>query len=436
MKNDFLIKTIKGRRVWDSRGRPTVETEVLLNNGGFGRAIAPAGASTGSGEAVDLRDNNQICGGYGVDNAVANVNGEIADILLGLNATDQENIDQCLVNLDGTHNRGRLGGNAMIATSMAVAHAAANGEKKPLWQYLRNKETHLSKKIVLPLPEIQIFGGGAHAEGHLDLQDFMVMPYGATTFSEAMEWVAEIYLAAGSIMDAQGKRFGVADEGGYWPVFSSNEEAIETLVKSIELAGFSTDNQVGISLDIAATQLFSNNGYFLKSEKRTLNNEQWFDLLLNWLKTYPIVAIEDPFVEDDLSNHAKLLAAINTDMDKKIELVGDDLLVTNVKNIAAAKEVDACNTLLCKPNQAGTLTEAKAAFEAAKENGWNTIVSARSGETEDVTIVHLSLGWGIEQLKVGSFSRSERMAKWNEVIRLEDQLGSDAIYAGGKPLGK
>ncbi len=269
MKNNFSIKKIKGRRIWDSRGRPTVETEVLLHNGGFGRAIAPAGASTGTGEAVDLRDNKKAFAGYGVSNAVANVNGEIADVLLGLNAFDQENIDQCLVNLDGTENRGRLGGNAMIATSMAVAHAAANGEKKPLWQYLRDKETHLSKKIVLPLPEIQIFGGGAHAEGHLDLQDFMVMPYGATTFSDAMEWVAEIYLAAGSIMDAQGKRFGVADEGGYWPVFSSNEEAIETLVQSIELAGFSTDNQVGISLDIAATQLFSNGGYFLKSEKRT-----------------------------------------------------------------------------------------------------------------------------------------------------------------------
>ena len=436
MKNNFSIKKIKGRRVWDSRGRPTVETEVLLNNGGFGRAIAPAGASTGSGEAVDLRDNNQAFGGYGVDNAVANVNGEILETLLGLNATDQKNIDQCLVNLDGTDNKERLGGNAMIATSMAVAHAAANGEKKPLWKYLRDKETHLSKKVVLPLPEIQIFGGGAHAEGHLDLQDFMVMPYGATTFSEAMDWVAEIYLAAGSIMDAQGKRCGVADEGGYWPVFRSNEEAIETLVKSIELAGFSTEHQIGISLDIAATQLYSNKGYFLKSEKRRLDNDQWFDLMLNWLKTYPIVAIEDPFVEDDLNSHAKLLAAINADMDKPIELIGDDLLVTNIKNIAAANEINACNTLLCKPNQAGTLTEAKAAFEAAKENGWNTIVSARSGETEDVTIVHLSLGWGIEQLKVGSFSRSERMAKWNEVIRLEDQLGSDAIYAGGKPLGR
>jgi len=436
MKNEFSIKTIKGRRVWDSRGRPTVETEILLNNGGFGRAIAPAGASTGSGEAVDLRDNNQACGGYGVNNAVANVNGEIAEMLFGLNAIDQKNIDQSLVNLDGTENRGRLGGNAMIATSMAVAHAAANGEKKPLWQYLRDKETHLSEKIVLPLPEIQIFGGGAHAEGHLDLQDFMIMPYGASTFSEAMEWTAEIYLAAGSIMDSQGKRFGVADEGGYWPVFSSNEEAIETLVKSIHLAGFSTDTQVGISLDIAATQLFSNEGYLLKSEKRTLNSDQWFDLMLNWLKTYPIVAIEDPFVEDDLNSHARFLAAMNTDVDKKIELVGDDLLVTNINNIAAANEVNACNTLLCKPNQVGTLTEAKAAFEAAKENGWNTIVSARSGETEDVTIVHLSLGWGIEQLKVGSFARSERMAKWNEMIRLEDRLGSDAVYAGGKPLGR
>lgn len=431
--SDVLIKKVHGRRVWDSRGRPTVETEILLTNGGFGRAIAPAGASTGSGEALDLRDKTAVLGGYGVDKAVSNVNGEIATTLLGKPA-QQADVDQTLIDLDGSENRSRLGGNAMIASSMALAHAVANGEGLALWQSLRQKE-NLPGKKVLPLPEVQIFGGGAHAEGHLDLQDFMVMPYGATSFSEAMEWVAEIYLAAGAIMDKRGKRCGVADEGGYWPVFANNEEAIETLVESIELAGFSPDKQVGISLDIAATQIFQNDGYFLKSEKRTLNTEQWFELMLQWLKTYPIVAIEDPFVEDDLHNHARLLKAIESDS-ANVELVGDDLLVTNLKNIAAAKAVKACNTLLCKPNQAGTLTEAKAAFEAAKLNGWNTIVSARSGETEDTTIVHLALGWGIEQLKVGSFARSERMAKWNEVLRLEDYLGSDAEYAGGRPLGR
>ncbi len=425
--SNSAIKQVYGRRVWDSRGRPTVEVEITLENGGFGRAIAPAGASTGSGEALDLRDGGPRFAGYGVDGAVGNVNTLISDAITGMEASDQAGVDRALIVTDGTENRQKLGGNAMIATSMAVAHAAANGSGQPLWQYLGG-----SSENPLPVPEVQIFGGGAHAEGQMDLQDFMVVPFGASSFSEAMEWVAEIYLAAGKTMDSLGKRCGVADEGGYWPAFSSNEEAIETLARVIELAGFDTDSQVAISLDIAATQIYKDGGYFLKKEGRTLSTEQWYELMRDWVSRYPVIMIEDPFVEDDLDSHARFTAEFGD----KMQVVGDDLLVTNLHHIAAAREKNACNTLLCKPNQAGTLSEAKQAFEAATEAGWNTVVSARSGETEDITIVHLALGWGIKQLKVGSFTRSERMAKWNEALRLEDAFGADASYAGGRPFGK
>lgn len=425
--SETTIKNVHGRRVWDSRGRPAVEVEITLTNGGFGRAIAPAGASTGSGEALDLRDGGSVAGGYGVNKAVNNVNTLIANAISGLDATEQALIDNVLIETDGTANRQQLGGNAMIATSMAVAHAAANGCGLPLWQYLGG-----TSENPLPVPEVQIFGGGAHAEGHMDLQDFMVVPFGANSFSEAMEWMAEIYLAGGKMMDSLGKRCGVADEGGYWPAFSSNEEAIETLAKVIEKAGFCTDKQVAISLDIAATQIYKDGGYFLKKENRTLSTDEWYQLMLDWVNRYPVIAIEDPFVENDLESHARFTKEVGD----RMQVVGDDLLVTNLNHIANAKEQNACNTLLCKPNQAGTLTEAKAAFDAATAAGWNTIVSARSGETEDVTIVHLALGWGIQQLKVGSFARSERMAKWNEALRLEDAFGNQATYAGGRPFGK
>ena len=418
---DASIKKVQGRQVWDSRGRPTVEVDITLANDGFGRAIAPAGASTGAGEALDLRDGGTRFGGMGVRQAIENVNKIIAPALEGMIATNQQEIDDCLIQLDGTENRQHLGGNSMTATSMAVAHAAANGEQLPLWQYLRKADDCL-----LPVPEIQIFGGGAHAEGAIDLQDFMIVPFGASSFAEAMEWTAEVYHVAGIVMDETGRRCGVADEGGYWPQFDSNAQAIETLTNVIERAGFNTEQQVGISLDIAATQFYDGQGYSLKKENRILNKDEWLELLLNWIDAYPIVAIEDPFVEHDMQSHARLTKQVGD----KIQVVGDDLLVTNVKNIAIAQELSACNTLLCKPNQAGTLSEAKAAYLAAKAAGWSTIVSARSGETEDVTIVHLAVGWGIEQLKVGSFSRSERMAKWNEAIRLEESLGSKATYAG------
>ena len=425
--SELEIAKVRGLSVWDSRGRPTVEVEVRLRGGGFGRAIAPAGASKGPGEALDLRDGGDRFDGFGVHTAVQNVNDKIAAALRGLDANEQSLIDRALIELDGTTNRRSLGGNAMIATSMAVAHAAANGKGQPLWRYLGGNENH-----VLPVPEVQIFGGGAHAEGQMDLQDFMVVPFGADSFSEAMEWVAEIYREAGRTMDARGERCGVADEGGYWPTFSSNEEAIETLTRVVENAGFDATHQVSLSLDIAATQIYRDGGYYLKKEGRLLSSDEWYELISGWARSYPISMIEDPFVEHDLHGHARFTAEFGDNL----LIVGDDLLVTNVERIADAKAANACNALLCKPNQAGTLSEARAAFDAATNAGWNTIVSARSGETEDVTIVHLALGWGIPQLKVGSFARSERMAKWNEALRLEDRLGDQAKYAGASVFAR
>ena len=417
------IARVIGRSVWDSRGRPTVEVEVHTSSGAMGRAIAPAGASTGSGEALDLRDGGRAFRGYGVNQAVGNVNQVIAPALCGQDVTQQASIDNALVILDGTSHRQRLGGNAMIATSLAIAHAAAAHSNQPLWSYLAN-----GRPLQFPTPEVQIFGGGAHAQGHMDLQDFMVVPHGASSFREAMEWVAEVYLAAGDYMDAMGRRMGVADEGGYWPAFDSNEAAIEALVSAIENAGFSTAQQISVSLDIAATQIYREGAYHLKKEAKALSPDAWCALMLSWVKSYPIIMIEDPFVETDVVRHAELLA----NMPKGVQLVGDDLLVTQVSNMAVAEEHKACNTLLCKPNQVGTLTEARAAYQQATSNGWSTVMSARSGETEDVSIVHLALGWDIPQFKVGSFARSERMAKWNEMLRIEDTCGQ-STYAGYQP---
>ena len=422
---DTTILNVLGRSVWDSRGRPTVEVEVWLKDGSMGRAIAPAGASKGAGEALDLRDGGTRCGGHGVEKAVGNVNTAIAAGLTGRAASDQAGVDEALVVLDGRDDRSHMGANAMIATSMAVAHAAAASVGQPLWQYL-----HAGGEVSLPVPEIQIFGGGAHADGQMDLQDFMVVPYGASSFREAMEWTSEVYRAAGKLLAAKGKLTGVADEGGYWPSFDSNEQAIDMLVRSVDAAGLSPERQMGVSLDIASSNFFNESGYLLKCEGRRYSTPEWYRKLAEWMAAFPILMIEDPFDEHDLDSHA----AFTEEFGHRAQIVGDDLLVTQVSNIKSAASKQACTALLCKPNQVGTLTEAKVAHEAAKALGWGTIVSARSGETEDVTITHLALGWGIKQIKVGSFTRSERMAKWNELLRLEDRLGTLATFAGRTPF--
>ncbi|MGQ0544022.1 MAG: phosphopyruvate hydratase [Betaproteobacteria bacterium] len=402
------ILDVRGRRVWDSRGRPTVEAEVVVGRGATplatGRAIAPSGASTGSGEAMALE----------VPRAVHNINTRIRDALRAMSASDQAAIDRRMIELDGSAEKGRLGANAMVAVSLACAHADATANKLPLWKRLSG-----GKRVALPVPQIQIFGGGAHARGGVDVQDYMVVCTGAGSFAEALEWTAQIYAAAGARLARRGALRGVADEGGYWPSFKSNEEPLAELVGAIADAGLEPGAEVGIALDIAATQLYRAGGYHLALENRALTAQQLHAMLLRWIERYPIVSVEDPFAEHDAEAMRDFTRAAG------IQVVGDDFFVTSEQRVRNAN--GACNAVLLKPNQVGTLTETLACREAARAAGYGAIVSARSGETEDVSIVHLAVGWGVPQLKVGSFSRSERMAKWNEGLRIEESLGARAL---------
>ena len=406
------IKEIVARQVWDSRGWPTVEVDVRLESGAWGRGIAPAGASRGMHEAVELRDGDAALCGKGVRKAVKGVMQEIAPALKGKSVFDQALIDRAMIGLDGTQNRSRLGGNAIVATSMAVLHAAAAEVRLPLWKYLAGDNA-----VRLPLPQIQIFGGGAHADRRIDIQDLMVIATGAKSFAQAVEMTGEVYHAAGKIMAERGLLQGIADEGGWWPAFDSNEQALDTLVRAIERAGYVPGTEVAIALDIAASEFGKDGRYKLALESLEYDSEGMCELLLGWLNRYPIVSIEDPLSEDDEAG----LIAFTKAAGHRVQIVGDDYLVTNAQRVEAAAARKACNAVLLKPNQAGTITETQEALKAAQQAGFGSIVSARSGETEDVIIVHLSTGWNAGQLKVGSFARSERMAKWNEAIRIEEQ---------------
>ena len=421
MIRSSAIVEVFGRRIWDSRGRPTIEAEVWLDDGSVGRGIAPAGASRGSREAVDKRDGGERLGGFDVQQALAGIGAEIAPALTGMDASEQAAIDERLIILDGTPNKSRLGGNAIVAVSIASLQAAAASAGVPLWQYLAD-----GAAVSMPMPEIQIFGGGAHAGRRIDIQDLMVMATSARSFEEAIEMTAEVYLAAGRIMADSGRLQGVADEGGYWPVFASNEEALETLVRSIEAAGFVPGKEVAISLDIAASEFGANGCYRLGLEKREMDSDALCDLLADWCRRYPIVSIEDPLAEDDPQGLRRFTAAVGD----KVQVIGDDFLVTSAERVAEAAADGTVNAVLIKVNQAGTVTETRAALDAGKQAGFGTIVSARSGETEDLTIAHLAVGWNAGQFKVGSFSRSERMAKWNEMIRIEQAMGAAARFAG------
>jgi enolase len=424
---DTRIAFVHGRRVWDSRGRPTVEAEVLLEGGGVGRAIAPAGASTGTGEALDLRDGGEAFGGYDVTRAIGHVNNEIARAVTGLDGADQPALDRRLIELDGTPSKSRLGANALVAVSMAAAHAAAAAAGEPLYRYLGGPDRH-----TLPLPQIQIFGGGAHAGRRVDIQDFLVVCPAATSFAEALDWTAEVYRAAGELMKAAGTLQGVADEGGWWPAFSTNEQALETLVRAIERAGLIPGRQVGIALDVAASEFGRGGKYKLALEAKELDSDGMVKLLSGWIRRFPIVSIEDPLAEDDDVG----FAAFTHEVGARVQVVGDDFLVTQASRVREAAVRGSANAVLLKPNQRGTLTETFEAWKAAQEAGFAGIVSARSGETEDVTIVHLAVGWGVGQIKVGSFSRGERMAKWNEALRIEEALGARARFAGRGVLGR
>lgn len=418
MAHNDRIEQVIGRRVWDSRGRPTVEAEVVLTSGVRGRSIAPAGASTGIHEAVDLRDGGRAFGGFGVERAVGHVSTAIAAAVCGMLVTDQAAIDRVLVELDGTPNKARLGGNAIVAVSMAVAHAAAAACGLPLWR-------HLAAEVepTLPMPMVQIFGGGAHAGRRVDIQDFLVVPIGATTFDEAMSIAVRIYESAGRIMSDRGHLRGVADEGGWWPEFSSNSDALDALLLAIERADLRPGIDAAIAVDVAASQLRAGTRYRFASEHREMSSDELADILLDWCHRYPIASIEDPLAQDDDAGMRGFTARAGA----HVQVIGDDYLVTSADRITAAAANGACNAVLLKPNQSGTITETKAALDAARAAGWSTIVSARSGETEDVTIVHLAVGWAAGQLKVGSCARSERTAKWNEALRIEEALGDAAV---------
>lgn len=426
MAQNDRIERVIGRRVWDSRGRPTVEAEIVLASGVRGRSIAPAGASTGINEAVDLRDGGRASGGLGVERAVGHVSTEIANALRGMRVTDQAEIDRMLIELDGTPNKARLGGNAIVAVSMAAAHAAAAARAIPLWRHLAGET-----EPTLPMPMVQIFGGGAHAGRRVDIQDFLVVPIGATTFDEAISVAVRIYESAGRIMAERGALHGVADEGGWWPEFSSNSDALDALLLAIERADLRPGIDAAIAIDVAASQLRAGSRYRFASEDREMSSGELADTLFDWCRRYPIVSVEDPLAQDDDAG----MRAFTARAGSHVQVIGDDYLVTSADRISAAAAAGACNAVLLKPNQSGTVTETKAALDAARAAGWSSIVSARSGETEDVTIVHLAVGWAAGQLKVGSCARSERTAKWNEALRIEEALGSAAVL-GRLPVRK
>ena len=418
------ITRLKARQVWDSRGRPTVEAEVALEGGASGRAIAPSGASTGRREALDLRDGGVRLGGYGVNTAIAGINTEIARILHGKDALAQAEIDHALIALDGTPQKTRLGGNALVAVSSAVAWAAAAAQGMPLWAHLRRLAGLPVDAPHVPAPMIQIFGGGRHAGNRIDIQDYLVIAIGAQSFAQACEWTAEVYRAAAAAMVRRSKLNGVADEGGVWPDFSANEEGLDHLTRAIEDAGLRPARDVGIALDIAASEFATDGGYRLALEGRDLTTDEMIGMLDRWGRTYPIVSLEDPLGEDDDAG----MVEITRRLGKGLQIVGDDYLTTNAGLIRAAGARGACNAVLLKSNQCGTLTELIDASGAARALGWNTIMSGRSGESEDVTLSHLAVGLMADQIKVGSMTRSERTAKWNEVIRIEEGFSPGAYW--------
>lgn len=417
---DTSIRGVRGRRIWDSRGHPTVEADVILAGGTRGRAAAPAGASRGGGEAIDLRDGGAALGGRDVAGALRALNGPVRDALMGVDAADQPAVDRILAELGG-EGFAKIGGNTSTAVSLAALDAAARAHGLARWELLAGDSAPL-----LPLPEIQLLGGGAHAARALDLQDIMVMPVGASSFAEALRITGETYRAAGQLLADAGRLAGVADEGGYWPVFDSNREALAFAVQAIEAAGLRPGTDMALSLDIAANQLHEDGRYRLRLEDRELEPGAFADELLGWCREFPVISIEDPLAEDDAEGMVRFVAAV----DGRAQVVGDDFLVTDAARTAVAAQAHAATALLVKPNQAGTVTRAREALEAARDAGWGIVVSARSGETEDVSVTHLAVGWRAGQMKVGSFARSERMAKWNEALRIEEHAGANARYAG------
>lgn len=420
------IVYVKGREVLDSRGNPTVEVEVVLESGARGVAIVPSGASTGAHEAVELRDGDKSrYGGKGVLKAVENVNESLAEELLGFDALDQVAIDEYMIEIDGTENKGRLGANAILGVSLAVAKAAADDLEIPLYRYLGGISAR-----VLPVPMMNILNGGKHAANSTDFQEFMVMPVNAPTFSECLRWGAEIYQSLKKVLHDEGHSTNVGDEGGFAPSLGGNAKAIEVILKAIEKAGYRAGEDVFIALDPAVTELYdSKTGlYSLPIEGRTLSGAEMVDLWEQWVSKYPIISIEDGMSEDDWDGWKALYSRVGS----KVQLVGDDHLVTNVTRIERSIKEKTCNALLCKVNQIGTLTESVAAIDMSHRAGWAAIVSHRSGETEDATISDLVVAYNTGQIKTGAPARSDRIAKYNQLLRIEEELGDTALFAGRK----
>lgn len=418
------IKSIDAYQIYDSRGFPTVEVEVILENGIKGYGLVPSGASTGQFEALELRDkDNNLFRGKSVYKAISNVKNEIASALIGASVFEQETLDQKMIDLDGTPNKSRLGANAILGVSMAVAKAAANAKGIPLYEYLGNGEGHL-----IPLNEIQILGGGAHADWAIDIQDFLVIAIGAKTYEETLEMTYNIYHTAGEIMKERGKCVGIADEGGWWPDYVSNEEPFEVLMEAIERAGYVPGKDIGISLDIAASDLYDGENYKFQLGNKTFTRQQFYDLMVLWCTKYPVISIEDPFADTDFENWKKF----TKELGHRVQIIGDDLFTTNIKRIQEGIEEKSANSVLIKLNQIGSVSETIKAIRLTQKAGWLPVVSARSGETEDAFICHLAVGTNAGQLKVGSFARSERMVKWNENLRIQRSLGESSKFIGGK----
>jgi enolase len=418
------IARIDAWQIFDSRGVPTVEAEVTLANGIRGRGVAPSGASTGQFESLELRDSDpKRFRGRSVFKAVANVQKEIAPALIGANVLDQGKLDRELIELDGTPNKSRLGTNAILPVSMALASAAAAEMKQPLHAYLSE-----GKGKLLPVPEVQIIGGGAHANWRTDVQDFMLIAIGANSFDEAMEITHNVYHAAGDVFRSRNKYFGVADEGGFWPEFERNEDGLELLVEAICRAGYTPGCDAAIALDLAASELYdSRTGrYSFRLEKSEFTSSEFRELMVDWCQRFPIVSIEDPMADTDWESWRELTSQLG----KRIQLVGDDLFTTNLQRIQAGIESSVANSSLIKLNQVGTVTETIEAIRLTQSAGWQPIVSARSGDNEDAFIAHLAVATNAGQLKVGSFCRSERMVKWNEVLRIQRELGERATFVG------
>ncbi len=419
-----IIEAVLAREVLDSRGNPTVEVEVLLAGGAVGRAAVPSGASTGVHEAVELRDGDASrYRGKGVLKAVENVNEVLADELIGVDALDQATIDEYMVELDGTENKSRLGANAILGVSLAVAKAAAQAVGLPLYRYLGGVGAR-----TLPVPMMNILNGGKHAAGSTDFQEFMVMPVGAPSFAEALRWGAEIYHSLAQVLHDQGYSTNVGDEGGFAPSLGSNVRAVEVILQAIEQAGYRPGEDVYLALDPATSELYDAEAglYRLPIEGRELTSQELVDLWADWADRFPIISIEDGMAEDDWEGWKLLHARLG----KRVQLVGDDLLVTNVQRIQRAIQEEACNALLCKVNQIGTLTEAIAAMEMSHRAGWAVVVSHRSGETEDTTIADIAVAFNTGQIKTGAPARSDRVAKYNQLLRIEEELDAMAIYAG------